>query len=117
MIFDKVSMIQDNIKILSLQSEVFENIKKDGEPSREEIIRFLLDYQKQIEEVFCKNEYVKLDLTNGEMVGLKSTAKLGNLEIGDLPALNYLLAHDEKYKYANLLNLGNVKDLYEFYNL
>lgn len=107
-------MITDKLKVLKVQE------MKGWVPSydmREEVARVILDKQEDIENTFKNDEYLKIDLTNAEIVGLKSHAKLGDMPIGDLPAINYVLAHDDKYKNAHLLNLGNVKALYKKYEL
>lgn len=107
-------MIADKLKVLEVRE-----IKRwvPSYDMREEVARVLLDKQEAIESTFKDDEYLKIDLTNAEIVGLKSHAKLGEMPIGDLPAINYVLAHDDKYKNANLLNLGNVEALYKKYEL
>lgn len=80
---------------------------------KEEIVRFLLDKQKEIESHFPNDEYIKLDLTHGEVLGIKSTAVIGGVLITDMTAINWVTKHSEKYKDAEMINLGNVKMLYE----
>jgi len=107
-------MITDKLKILKIE-EIKEKI--DLTNMREEVTRIILDKKQIIENTFVEDEYLKIDLTNAEIIGLKSHAKLGDMPIGDLPAINYILSQDNKYKDANLLNLGNVKQLYKKYEL
>jgi hypothetical protein len=102
-------MIADKLKVLELGD--IKKIRKES--AREDVTRLIMDGQKDIEATFTDNEYLKIDLTNGEIVGLKSHAMLGTMAIGDLPAINYVLAHDDKYKESEMLNLGNVNDLYK----
>lgn len=88
-----------------------------GIVSKEEIVRFLLDKQQEIESHFPNDEFIKLDMTHGEIIGMKSTAviSLGNhdIPVGDLPAMDWTIRLNAKYKDAEMINLGNVKMLYE----
>jgi hypothetical protein len=102
-------VIADKLKVLAL-SEIKE-IKKES--AREDATSLIILRKWDIEATFTENEYLKIDFTNGEILGLKSHAMLGTMPIGDLPAMNYVIARDEKYKDADMLNLGNVSDLYE----
>ncbi len=102
-------MIEDKLKVLPLSD--IGHIKP--EDTREDVTRLILDRKTEIENYFTDNEYLKIDLTNGEILGLKSHGMLGNMPIGDLPAMNYVITRDHKYMKANILNLGNVNDLYK----
>ena len=107
-------MIADKLKALKIKDITPMAFSDD---MREKAVRMILDNEEAIKNTFKDNEYLKIDLTNEEILGLKSHAKLGNMPIGDLPAMNYVLAHDDKYKNANLINLGNVGDVYKKYEL
>ena len=100
-------MINDSLKVLELPSLSVGNV------SREDAVRILFEKRKDIEEFFIENEYIKLDITNREIIGLKSTAKLGKMEIGDLPAIDFVIRNSDKYKNSNMLNLGNVNVLFQ----
>lgn len=102
-------MIEDKLNVLALGG--IGHIKQEN--MREDVARLILDHKAAIENNFTNNEYLKIDLTNGEILGLKSHGMLGNMLIGDLPAMNYVIARDDKYKSANIINLGNVNDLYK----
>jgi hypothetical protein len=84
-----------------------------GEPSKDEVIGFILGRRLEIESIFPNNEYLKLDLTHGELLGLKSTAVIDGVPISDLTAISWVIRHTEKYKDADIINLGNVEMLYE----
>lgn len=107
-------MINDNIVCMQAP-EVKDNLDKD------EIINFLFNKRKEIEETFPNDEYIKLDLTHGEVIGLKSSSYIPaeivgmkeDLKIGDLTAINWVISKSEKYKDADIINLGNVNMLYE----
>jgi hypothetical protein len=81
--------------------------------TKEEIVKFLLDNRLTIEAQFPNDEYLKFDLTHGELLGLKSTAVVGGVPISDITAISWVIKHTEKYKEADIINLGNVKMLYE----
>lgn len=81
--------------------------------TKEDVIKFILDNRQQIENKFAHDEYLKLDLTHGELLGLKSTAIVLGNPIGDLAAISWVIKHSEKYKDADIINLGNVRMLYE----
>lgn len=100
-------VIDDELKVVELPETNWK------EASKEDIVRTILEKKEEITKTFTNDEYLKIDLTNGEIVGFKSTAKLGDMELGDLSCLNFILAHNAKYKEAHLLNLGKVNTLYE----
>jgi hypothetical protein len=100
-------MINDELKILEVP-----NIKGTN-PGRDEIVRILFEQRKNIEEKFTESEFIKMDLTHGEIIGLKSTAEFGKLKIGDLPALDYIIRNDDKYRKSTIINLGNVDMLFQ----
>lgn len=81
-------------------------------PSKEDVVRFLLDNQKKIESTFANDEYLKLDLKHGEVIGIKSTAVIGGYKISDLTALSWVVNKNEKYKDSEIINLGSVKMIY-----
>lgn len=81
--------------------------------TKDDIIKFILDNRLVIEAQFPNNEYLKLDLTHGELLGLKSTAVVGGLPLSDLTAISWVVKHTDKYKDADIINLGNVRMLYE----
>ncbi len=101
-------MINDELKILEVP-----NIKGREKLERDEVVRILFEQRKNIEEKFTENECIKMDLTNGEIIGLKSTAKFGKIEVGDLPALDYIIRNDDKYRKSTIINLGNVDMLFK----
>jgi hypothetical protein len=81
--------------------------------TKEDIIKFILDNRQQIENNFANDEYLKLDLTHGELLGIKSTAIILGNPISDMTAISWVIKHNEKYKDADIINLGNVRMLYE----
>lgn len=83
------------------------------EADKTSVFRALLERKEDIENTFKNDEYLKLNLTNQELIGIKSTAYLGKMPIGDLPALDYVIANNEKYKGCNIINIGNVKMVYD----
>jgi len=101
-------MINDELKILEVPG-----LKGREEIGRDEVVRILFEQQKNIEEKFTESEFIKMDLTHGEIIGLKSTAEFGKLKIGDLPALDYIIRNDYKYQKAKIINLGNVDMLFK----
>ncbi len=104
----KKEMINDELKILDVP-----NIKGKDKIGRDEVVKILFEQRKNIEETFKENECIKMDLTNGEIIGLKSTAEFGKLKIGDLPALDYIIRNDCKYNKSTIINLGNVDMLFK----
>jgi len=102
-------MIADKLNVLEL-GEIKEIQKKS---TREDVTRLILDRQEDIEATFTENEYLKIDLTHSEILGLKSHSMLGTMKIGDLPAMDYVIRHNDKYRKADIFNLGNVDDLYK----
>lgn len=82
---------------------------------RNTVVRALLERRMDIESKFMNDEFIKLDLTHQELVGIKSTAQIGKLPIGDLPALDYVIEHSEKYKGSNFINMGNVSTVYNYH--
>lgn len=108
-------MITDEIKVLELPS-----IKSLKTIKRDDVVRMLFEKRQEIEETFSENEFLKLDLTNCEIIGLKSKSEIAvplsadqnRIKIGDLPAFNYLIARNEKYKNAEIINLDTVKRIY-----
>jgi hypothetical protein len=101
-------MINDELKILEVP-----NIKGRDKIERDEVVKILFEQRKNIEETFTENECIKMDLTHGEIIGLKSTAEFGKLKIGDLPALDYIIRNDSKYQKSKIINLGNVDMLFK----
>jgi hypothetical protein len=83
---------------------------------RNAVVRALLDRKEDIENTFKNNEYLKLDLTHQELVGIKSSASIGKMKVGDLPALGFVIANNDKYKDADMKNLGNVNMLYDYFS-
>lgn len=88
------------------------------EGDRNSVVRALLERKSDIESTFANDEFLKLDLTHQELVGMKSTStmvtQLGEQLIGDRPALNYVISHSEKYKESNILDIGNVSAVYNY---
>lgn len=82
---------------------------------RDTIVRSLLDRRSDIENTFKNDEYLKLDLTHQEILGVKSSSYMGNVKIGDLPLFGKILSKNERYKNADIKNLGNVNMLYKFF--
>jgi hypothetical protein len=64
-------IITDELKILKFPDIYWE------EMTREDIVRTILEKKEDIEKEFTNNEYLKIDLTNKEIVGFKNTNKLG----------------------------------------
>lgn len=102
------NMINDELKVLNIPG--MENMQPI---QRNDVVRLLFAMREQIESTFTQNECIKMDLTHGEIIGLKSTAEYGDLKIGDLPALDYVIRNDDKYRKSEIINLGNVDKLYE----
>lgn len=100
-------MINDQLKVLDVSMS--DGLNSD---TRNNVVRTLLDKRDVIESVFHDDEYLKMDLTHGEIIGLKSTAKIGTMDVGDLPAMDFVIRNNEKYKNATIINLGNVSVLY-----
>lgn len=96
-------------------------ISGDHEKNKSVIVRALLERKADVESTFANDEFLKLDLTHQELVGIKSTATMvtdkGVMPIGDLPALNYVISNSEKYKKSKILNMGNVSTLYKHYSI
>lgn len=103
-----MAMINDELKVLKIPDR--ENMSPI---SRNEAVRIIFDMRNQIEETFKENECLKMDLTHGEIIGLKSTAEYGDLKIGDLPALDYIIRNDNKYRKSEIINLGHVDMLFK----
>jgi len=101
-------MINDELKVLDIPG--MENMHPI---QRNDVVRLLFTMREEIEETFNQNEFIKFDLTHGEIIGLKSTAEYGDLKIGDLPALDYVIRNDNKYRKAEIINLGNVDMLFK----
>lgn len=88
----------------------------EGETAdRNTVVRALLEKRADIESTFKNDEYLKLDLTHQELIGLKSTAFLGKMPIGDLPAINYVLSNNDRHNKSKILNLGNVSMVYKHF--
>jgi hypothetical protein len=87
-----------------------------GDADRDAVVRALLERRGDIESKFMNDEFLKLDLTHQELLGIKSTTQIGNLPVGDLPALDYVIGHTEKYKGSNVINLGNVSTVYNYHS-
>ena len=103
-----MAMINDELKVINIPD------RKNMNPiTRDEAVKILFDMRSDIENTFKENEYLKMDLTHGEIIGLKSTAEYGDLKIGDLPALDYIIRNDNKYRKSEIINLGNVEMLYK----
>lgn len=103
-----MAMINDELKVLNIPDR--QNMKPI---TRDEAVKILFDMRSEIENTFQENEFIKMDLTHGEIIGLKSTAEYGDLKIGDLPALDYIIRNDNKYRKSEIINLGNVDMLYK----
>jgi hypothetical protein len=109
-------MINDTIKVLDLPS-----IQSLNPINKNDVVRVLFEKRKEIEETFKDDEYLKMDLTHGEIIGLKSTAELdipvnkdiNKLKVGDRPAFNYLIERNDRYKNAEIIDLGNVGVLFK----
>lgn len=80
-----VNIVNDELKVLKIPGR--ENMNSI---QRNDVVRILFDMRNEIETTFDQNEYIKMDLTHGEIIGLKSTSEYGDLKIGDLPALAML---------------------------
>lgn len=66
-----------------------------------------------IKKTFANNEYLKLDVTHGEILGLHSTSKLGDKVMPDLPVMNRVINENSKYKEADIWNIANVETIYK----
>jgi len=102
------NMINDELKVLNIPG--MDNMSPI---QRNDVVRILFKMREEIKSTFDKNECIKMDLTHGEIIGLKSTAEYGDLKIGDLPALDYVIRNDDKYRKSEIINLGNVDMLYK----
>ncbi len=83
---------------------------------RTAVTKALLENRADIESTFKNDEYLKLDLTHKEIIGYKSTqglTTLGHMPIGDLPAFNYIIQNNGKYTNSKIINLGNVRLIFE----
>lgn len=85
-----------------------------AEANRNDVVRALLERRENIESTFKNDEFLKLDLTHQELVGIKSTAQIGRMPIGDLPALDYVIRNTEKYNGSNVINIGNVSAVFNY---
>lgn len=83
-----------------------------GSADRDSVVRALIDSRSNIESTFNNNEYLMLDLTHQEIIGIKSTAHLGKMKVGDLPALNCIVSNSDRYKESKMMVLGNVSTIY-----
>src|ERR1700722_16516383 len=99
------NLIKDPLIVMSFP--ILETEKFD----RDATVKALLDRRKEIEDTFKNNEYLKLDFTRQEIVGLKST----NPKFSDYIAINLVLRFDEKYKNNNIVSLHNVDTLFDHY--
>lgn len=107
-------MINDQLKVLPLPSvHTLEKIPRNIRDVRNDAVRQLLDNETIIKDTFSNDEYLKMDLTRGEIIGLKSTSKMGNIPIGDLPALDFVIRNNNIYKKSEIINLGNISMLYK----
>lgn len=101
------NIVNDELKVLNIPGmENMNPIKRD------DVVRILFNMRNEIETTFDQNECIKMDLTHGEIIGLKSTAEYGDLKVGDLPALDYVIRNDAKYRKSEIINLGHVDMLY-----
>lgn len=89
-------------------------VEGDGK-DRDAIVRALLERKEEVQKTFSNNEFIKLDLTNQQLLGIKSTANIGDLVVGDRPALNYVIANSEKHRESNLIDIGNIDKIYKHY--
>lgn len=107
-------MINEIIQTLDIPS--IKGIKKI---TRDETVKALFDNQSLIESKFVNDEWLKMDLTHGEIIGLKSNSKLDiggfkePINVGDLPAFNFMISRNEKYKNADLIDLGRLSMLFK----
>jgi hypothetical protein len=102
------NLVNDELKVLNIPG------RSGMKPlTRDDVVRILFDMRSEIEATFTQNEYLKMDLTHGEIIGLKSTAEYGDLKIGDIPALDYIIRNDNKYRKSDIINLKNVNELYK----
>lgn len=89
------------------------------EHDRSSVVRALLDRKHDVEQTFSRDECIVLDLTNQQLLGIKSTSTLttknGEVPLGDRIALNYVISSSEKYKGSKMFNLGNVSAIYNHY--
>ena len=101
-----------------MDSEVKDPLIVMSFPVTEEknIVTTLIERKEEVLHTFQNNEYLKFDETHQELIGLKSTAKVGKVTITDLPALNHVIAHNDRYKDSHILNLGNVNVIYAYFS-
>lgn len=88
-------------------------LKKGVYTDRDMIVKEILEKKSEILETYKNNEYLKLDMTQGEIIGMKSTLKFGNIDIPDRVALSYMVSDSERYKSSKVIDLGNVNTIYE----
>lgn len=83
---------------------------------RNDVVRALLERREIIENTFKNDEFLKLDLSHQELVGIKSTAQIGTMPIGDRPALDYVIRKTEKYNGCNLIDIGKVSTVFNYFS-
>lgn len=103
------SLIKDDLVVLDMPEA-----KGWGKPYPNGIIPLLRAHEESIRATFTQNEYLKLDVTHGEILGLHSTSKLGEKVMPDLPVMNHVIRENPKYKEADIWNIGNVDDIYMY---
>lgn len=104
-------MIKDQLVVMAFP------ISNGEEADRNEIVKALLERKNDVKNTFANDEFLMIDLTHQELVGMKSTLTLGKMPIGDLPALNYVISHSENYKERKILNLGKVSTIYKHHSM
>jgi|SRR6266404_5767450 len=100
-------LVKDTLVVMPFPMENMEKFDRTA------TVKALLDRKADIESTFKNNEYIKLDLTNQELVGIKNTSD----KFSDYIALNLVTRNHARYKDSNILSLGNVNDLFEHCSL
>ena len=77
------------------------------------VMSLLKTNEDLVKKTFAQNEYLKLDVTHGEILGLHSTAKIGDKVLPDLPVMNRVIRENPKYKEADIWNIANVETIYK----
>ena len=96
--------------------------------TRDQIVSLLFQEKEQIQSTFLNDEYIALDSTNQEFIGIKSHTHIGEHELlsrigktagrentdklSDEEALKVKISEEPKYKNSKIDGLSNVNLLY-----
>lgn len=82
-------------------------------PDTEAITALFRQYEDVVKKTFVNNDYLKLDVTHGEILGLHSTSMIGDTVLPDLPVMDHAIRSNPKYRDADIWNIANVEALYK----